>query len=262
MASDRSATTLSQSWSRGARHRCWRTACRVAIGLPSYFRNASWSRAIFGVGPAAGVRAVNSVSRAQQIHHIVEETPARVLVICSRALFTSYRELWRGFERLSTLLRRSRSPIDGTATAAVAGRDQAIERGSRHHSLHVRSTGGPKGVMLSHARSARGSRIVIQYLSHDRDRVCRSCRSASTTASINCRRRSTARPHRPVHFSARRRNRPRHSRPRHHGAGGRPDHLGDPRPRPRPCSARPNFRPCATSPIPAARSLRNGAAAA
>ena len=57
---------------------------RVAIVLPKCIEEC-W--AIFGVSRASGVFVpVNSVLRAQQIRHIVEDSGARI-VICSRALF-------------------------------------------------------------------------------------------------------------------------------------------------------------------------------
>ena len=88
MASGRSAThAFSQLVARCAaslRANGLSRGDRVAIVLPKCIEEC-W--AILGTSQASGVFVpVNSVLRAQQIRHIVEDSGARI-VICSRALF-------------------------------------------------------------------------------------------------------------------------------------------------------------------------------
>ncbi len=153
------ATLLANGLSRGD---------RVAIVLPKCIEEC-W--AILGTSQASGVFVpVNSVLRAQQIRHIVEDSGARI-VICSRALFATVSEALAGLERLTILC--AEAIADGSAaTAAVPVKcEQAIGEDLAAILYTSGSTGKPKGVMLSHRNLLAGSRIVIKYLEiteHDR----------------------------------------------------------------------------------------------
>ena len=142
---------------------------RVAIVLPKCIEEC-W--AILGTSQASGVFVpVNSVLRAQQIRHIVEDSGARI-VICSRALFETVSAALAGLDRLTILC--AEAIADGSAdTAAVsAGCDQAIGEDLAAILYTSGSTGKPKGVMLSHRNLLAGSRIVIKYLEiTERDRI-------------------------------------------------------------------------------------------
>ena len=139
MASGRSATTPSRSWSRGAPHRCWRTACRVAIASPSCLPKCieeCW--AIFGISRASGVFVpVNSVLRAQQIRHIVEDSGARI-VICSRALFETVSAALAGTRATDNPVRRSDRGRQRGRPQPVPPERSGDRRGSRRHPLYVR----------------------------------------------------------------------------------------------------------------------------
>jgi acyl-CoA ligase (AMP-forming) (exosortase A-associated) len=142
---------------------------RVAIVLPKCIEEC-W--AIFGTSQAAGVFVpVNSVLRAQQIRHIVEDSGARI-VICSRALFETVSAALTGLDRL-TLLSAEDIAEGGAANAAVSTRrEEAIGEDLAAILYTSGSTGKPKGVMLSHRNLLAGSRIVIKYLEiTDRDRI-------------------------------------------------------------------------------------------
>ena len=142
---------------------------RVAIVLPKCIEEC-W--AILGTSQASGVFVpVNSVLRAQQIRHIVEDSGARI-VICSRALFETTSAALAGLDRLTILC--AEEIADGsTDTAAVSAKyDQAIGEDLAAILYTSGSTGKPKGVMLSHRNLLAGSRIVIKYLEiTERDRI-------------------------------------------------------------------------------------------
>jgi acyl-CoA ligase (AMP-forming) (exosortase A-associated) len=140
---------------------------RVAIVLPKSVEEC-W--AILGVSRAAGVFVpVNSVLRAHQIRHIVEDSGARI-VICSRGQFEAISDALAGLERLTILY--SEAIADDTATAGSAECDQAIGEDLAAILYTSGSTGKPKGVMLSHRNLLAGSRIVVNYLGiTDRDRI-------------------------------------------------------------------------------------------
>jgi acyl-CoA ligase (AMP-forming) (exosortase A-associated) len=138
---------------------------RVAIVLPKCIEEC-W--AILGVSRAGGVFVpVNSILRAPQIRHIVEDSGARI-VICSRALFGSVSEALAGLERLTILCAEA---IEETSDASATG-DEAIGEDLAAILYTSGSTGKPKGVMLSHRNLLAGSRIVVKYLEiTDRDRI-------------------------------------------------------------------------------------------
>jgi len=132
---------------------------------------------MLGVSRAAGVFVpVNSVLRAHQIRHIVEDSGARI-VICSRALFESTTEALAGLEAL-TILCTEAIASDAAITAASAIEGDAVERelaiGEDLAAILYTSgsTGKPKGVMLSHRNLLAGSRIVVNYLGiTEQDRI-------------------------------------------------------------------------------------------
>jgi acyl-CoA ligase (AMP-forming) (exosortase A-associated) len=142
---------------------------RVAIVLPKCIEEC-W--AILGVSRASGVFVpVNSVLRAQQIRHIVEDSGARI-VICSRALFETVSAALTGLDHLTIL--RTEAIADGSASPAAgpARADEAIGEDLAAILYTSGSTGKPKGVMLSHRNLLAGSRIVVKYLEiTDRDRI-------------------------------------------------------------------------------------------
>jgi acyl-CoA ligase (AMP-forming) (exosortase A-associated) len=141
---------------------------RVAIVLPKSIEEC-W--AMLGVSRAAGVFVpVNSVLRAHQIRHIVEDSGARI-VICSRALFGSISDALGGLEQL-TILCAEAIAGDAAIAAGSAKRDLAIGEDLAAILYTSGSTGKPKGVMLSHRNLLAGSRIVINYLGiTDQDRI-------------------------------------------------------------------------------------------
>lgn len=142
---------------------------RVAIVLPKSIEEC-W--AIFGTSQASGVFVpVNSVLRAQQIRHIVEDSGARI-VICSRALFDTVSAALTGLDHL-TILCAEAIAEGGAATAGSSARgDEAIGEDLAAILYTSGSTGKPKGVMLSHRNLLAGSRIVIKYLEiTERDRI-------------------------------------------------------------------------------------------
>lgn len=141
---------------------------RVAIVLPKCIEEC-W--AIFGTSQASGVFVpVNSVLRAQQIRHIVEDSGARI-VICSRALLETVSAALAGLDRLTILC--AEAIADGSAvTTESTGNDKAIGEDLAAILYTSGSTGKPKGVMLSHRNLLAGSRIVIKYLEiTERDRI-------------------------------------------------------------------------------------------
>ncbi|MFH1345002.1 MAG: AMP-binding protein [Pseudomonadota bacterium] len=141
---------------------------RVAIVLPKCIEEC-W--AIFGTSQASGVFVpVNSVLRAQQIRHIVEDSGARI-VICSRALLETVAAALAGLDRLTILC--AEAIADGSAAATEpTGGDKAIGEDLAAILYTSGSTGKPKGVMLSHRNLLAGSRIVIKYLEiTERDRI-------------------------------------------------------------------------------------------
>jgi acyl-CoA synthetase (AMP-forming)/AMP-acid ligase II len=150
---------------------------RVAIVLPKCIEEC-W--AILGTSQASGVFVpVNSVLRAQQIRHIVEDSGAQI-VICSRALFETTSAALAGLDRLTILCAEPTRQHGHCSVSAKYDRQSAK---TSPPSLHVRSLGS-KGVMLTVAICwrARGSSSNISDHDHDQNR--RSCRSALITASI------------------------------------------------------------------------------
>jgi acyl-CoA ligase (AMP-forming) (exosortase A-associated) len=153
------ATLLANGLSRGD---------RVAIVLPKCIEEC-W--AILGTSQASGVFVpINSVLRAQQIRHIVEDSGARI-VICSRALSATVSEALAGLDQLTILC--AEAIADGSAeTSTVSAKcNEAIGEDLAAILYTSGSTGKPKGVMLSHRNLLAGSRIVIKYLEiteHDR----------------------------------------------------------------------------------------------
>ncbi|MDP3692782.1 AMP-binding protein [Bradyrhizobium sp.] len=141
---------------------------RVAIVLPKCIEEC-W--AMLGVSRAAGVFVpVNSVLRAQQIRHIVEDSGARI-VICSDALFSTISAALTGLDRL-TILCTEAIAEGGTGNTDYIGSDPAIGEDLAAILYTSGSTGKPKGVMLSHRNLLAGSRIVINYLEiTERDRI-------------------------------------------------------------------------------------------
>ena len=142
---------------------------RVAIVLPKCIEEC-W--AILGTSQASGVFVpVNSVLRAQQIRHIVEDSGARI-VICSRALFETVSEALAGLDQLTILCAEAIADGSAATTAVSAKYDQAIGEDLAAILYTSGSTGKPKGVMLSHRNLLAGSRIVIKYLEiTERDRI-------------------------------------------------------------------------------------------
>lgn len=140
---------------------------RVAIVLPKCIEEC-W--AILGVSLASGVFVpVNSVLRAQQIRHIVEDSGARI-VICSRALFETVSAALTGLDRLTILC--TEAIADGGAVAPDSIESDAIGEDLAAILYTSGSTGKPKGVMLSHRNLLAGSRIVVKYLEiTERDRI-------------------------------------------------------------------------------------------
>jgi len=141
---------------------------RVAIVLPKCIEEC-W--AILGVSRASGVFVpVNSVLRAQQIRHIVEDSGARI-VICSGTLFEATSAALADLDHLTILC--TEAIADGSAgTTDSIGSDTAIGEDLAAILYTSGSTGKPKGVMLSHRNLLAGSRIVIKYLGiTERDRI-------------------------------------------------------------------------------------------
>ena len=151
------ATLLANGLSRGD---------RVAIVLPKSIEEC-W--AIFGVSRAGGVFVpVNSMLRAAQVRHIVEDSGARI-VICSDSLFGSTSVALAGLDRLTIL--RAEAIAEAAAAGSAPG-DPAIGEDLAAILYTSGSTGKPKGVMLSHRNLLAGSRIVISYLEiTGRDRI-------------------------------------------------------------------------------------------
>ena len=142
---------------------------RVAIVLPKCIEEC-WS--IFGTSQASGVFVpVNSVLRAQQIRHIVEDSGARI-VICSEALFEATSAALAGLDHLKILCAEAIAAGSADTAAGSARSDTAIGEDLAAILYTSGSTGKPKGVMLSHRNLLAGSRIVIKYLEiTERDRI-------------------------------------------------------------------------------------------
>jgi acyl-CoA ligase (AMP-forming) (exosortase A-associated) len=130
---------------------------RVAILLPKSVEECA---AIFAVSRAGGVAVpINPLLRPAQVHHIVEDCEARIL-LTDAALRDAHAAALADLSDLAILdvgsfvASSNRDP----APAASIGEDLAAI-------LYTSgSTGRPKGVMLSHRNLIAGTRIVRNYL--------------------------------------------------------------------------------------------------
>jgi acyl-CoA ligase (AMP-forming) (exosortase A-associated) len=140
---------------------------RAAIMLPKSTEEC-W--AIFGVSSAGGVFVpINPLLKPAQMRHIVVDSEAAI-VITSRALFETVSEALVGVALKAVVCAED---IIASPTNLLAAPDDAAIGEDLAAILYTSgSTGGPKGVMLSHRNLLAGTRIVIRYLEiTERDRI-------------------------------------------------------------------------------------------
>ncbi|MHB1110425.1 MAG: AMP-binding protein [Devosia sp.] len=132
---------------------------RVAILLPKSLEEC-W--AIFGASRADAVFVpVNSLLRAAQIRHIVEDSGAAALITC-RPLLSLAHDALAGIEGVVLLVAED---IDAAPVAdRILGASTSIGEDLAAILYTSGSTGRPKGVMLSHGNLLAGTRIVGNYL--------------------------------------------------------------------------------------------------
>lgn len=145
---------------------------RVAIFLPKSYEEC-W--AIFGASMADGVFVpINSLMRAQQVHHIVKDSEARVLITDQRS-WAGLAETLSDMETLDAVLLIDGRPEDEGVGGKVT--EEAFDCDLLAKPVNASigedlaailytsgSTGNPKGVMLSHRNLLAGTRIVRTYL--------------------------------------------------------------------------------------------------
>jgi len=150
---------------------------RVAVYLPKQFETVEF---LFAAVAANGVFVpVNPVLKSEQVQHILNDCEVTILVT-SRSRLESLTDILRNCPALQHLVLVDDPPQDPGTDLPLHAADALRSTGRRPSGARIDadmaailytsgSTGGPKGVVLSHANMLAGAQSVSSYLHNTAD---------------------------------------------------------------------------------------------